>query len=61
MRKLFALMLLVTAIAVTGCGGKKETPKANPAPPAGGGAAPGGAAPEGGAAPAATPPAEPGK
>ncbi len=47
MKKLFALMLLVTAMAVTGCGEKKTTKPA--ATPADGGAAPPAAAPaEGG-------------
>ena len=53
MKNLFAIVLLVTAMAVTGCGEKKPaTPAAKPAPeapkPADGDAAP----------PAATPPAE---
>jgi hypothetical protein len=59
MKKLFACVLLGTAIAATGCGPKKETPK--PAPPAIEPSQGGAAAPEGGAAPAAAPAAEPGK
>jgi hypothetical protein len=34
MKKLFAMMLLVTAMAAVGCAEKKPAPKATPAPPA---------------------------
>lgn len=52
MKNLFAIVLLVTAMAVTGCGEKKKPAATPPAP------APGEKTPEGGAAPpAATPPA----
>lgn len=57
MKNLFAIVLLVTAMAVTGCGEKKKPAATPPAPAAGGEAKPA----EGGAAPAATPPAEPAK
>lgn len=53
MKNLFAIVLLVSAIAVTGCGDKPK-PAATPAPPA-----PEAKPAEGGAAPAATPPATP--
>ena len=52
MKNLFAIVLLVTAMAVTGCGDKKPAPATTPAPAADKPA-------EGGAAtPEATPPAE---
>ena len=52
MKNLFAIVLLVTAMAVTGCGEKKKPAPATPpaAPPVEGGAAP--------ATPPATPPAD---
>jgi hypothetical protein len=55
MKNLFAIVLLVTAMAVTGCGEKKK-PATTPPP-----AAPGETKPADGAAPAATPPADPPK
>lgn len=57
MKNLFAIVLLVTAMAVTGCGEKKK-PAATPPANTGGEAKPA----EGGAVPpATTPPAEPAK
>jgi len=55
MKNLFAIVLLVTAMAVTGCGEKKK-PAATPAPPV-----EGESKPVDGAAPAETPAAEPAK
>ena len=56
MKNLFAIVLLVTAMAVTGCGEKKKPAATTPATPDATKPAEGGAAP-----PATTPPAEPAK